>query len=72
MSSTKPQVTVSPDELPDKFLEACNIMLQMRIMKKKWDIHFGAANRNNLRTWEEKADKFLRSLNIQPEDKDDK
>lgn len=65
---TKLEVIISPDELPAKFLEACELLNKLRYYKRIWEISYGSKNRNNLARWEEKADTFLKSLNLKPEE----
>lgn len=68
------EIVIEEDLLPGKFLEAVQLLQKLRFYKKKWEEHYGGANRNNLRRWEEKADEFLSSLKIEeiPDTDDDR
>lgn len=43
----------------EKFNDLARICFNLRLYSKIWKEHFGAKNRNNMVTWEEKLDKFL-------------
>lgn len=69
----KYEIIIHEDDLPDlpkKYLEVCNILLKMRDFKKKWDLHYGSTNRNNLRRWEEAADEFIKKLKVKRQEDD--
>jgi hypothetical protein len=59
------EIVIPENQLPEKFLEAVQLLQKLRHFKKIWDEHYGGTNRNNLRRWEDKADEFLSSLSIE-------
>ncbi|MBE2229982.1 MAG: hypothetical protein IAE96_04990 [Chitinophagaceae bacterium] len=59
------EIVIPESQLPEKFLEAVQLLQKLRHFKRVWDTQYGAHNRNNLRRWEDKADEFLTSLTIE-------
>jgi hypothetical protein len=52
----------SEEELIDKFKESVHILNNLRHFTKIWQDHYGAGNNFKRVYWQEKADKFLDSL----------
>ena len=57
MADERFEIVVSPDELPEKFLEACRILLEI----KKYS---SLNDSENLLIWIHKGESFLYSLNL--------
>ena len=64
------QVDIAPEKREALLLETLWIIKNLRDKKNIWEKHFGAQNRENLRKWENRADKLLESLNIPTESAD--
>lgn len=65
------ELIIPEDQVQQVLLDAITLLQKIRFHKKKWDEHYGSQNRSNLRHWEDRADAFLASLNIQPINPDD-
>lgn len=63
---SKIKVTIAPESVPQKFLDAIWIMYNLRRYKKIWETEFGAANRKKLQSWEDKADELLNEIIANP------
>lgn len=59
------ELIIPADQVEPALLRAVVILKKLRHYKKKWDEHYGHNNRKALSDWEEKADHFLSTLNIQ-------
>jgi hypothetical protein len=57
----------SEQELKEKFVKACRIIMKMRIYRKRWEADHGADAKKTMKHWDEQADEFIASLSISPE-----
>ena len=59
------RVVLHIDELPGKFLDACNILRKIRMYRQRWQKDHDAMTLDRLKFWQGKADEFLSSLVIE-------
>jgi len=57
-------VIQSEEELIRTLREALHILNNMRNVQKLWDERYGVELKNKKKTWEGKADEFLKSLDV--------
>ncbi len=61
------QLVVKEEELQDKLLEACRLLIKMRYYRRRWELNHDAATLKTVKEWEARADNFLGGLDIQEE-----
>lgn len=58
-------VVMHIDQLAGAFLEFANILTKIRKYRKRWEINHDPQTKEQMKMWEEKADKLISTLTIE-------
>jgi hypothetical protein len=61
------RLVVKEGELEMKLVEACRLLIKIRYYRRRWDADHDAQTLATVKGWEQRADEFLNSLEIEPE-----
>lgn len=71
MAIKKNKINVPPEQLAERLLEAVHVLMKLRKATMLWDEQYGSETKKIKKNAEERADKFLESILIKPEDEAD-
>lgn len=61
------RIVIAENKLPETFLQACRILQKVRHYRKRFEENHDASTKRIMKQWEERADIFLESLQIEPD-----